>query len=127
METTKTTILPHESDQALQAFKKLVHDEPKSLFVVLGEGPLQEKLVERADSLAGNADEWRWVVWARRPDHIKGAIKELKGASKLGDLVSVVAFMLSLTDEVVDVIKLESEAPSLIRIQKAYLKGEVES
>lgn len=127
METTKTTILPPEASEALRAFKNLVHDQPRSLFVVLGEGPLQEKLIERADGLAGAEDEWRWVVWARQPDHIKDAIKELKGANKLADLKGVVAFMLSLTDEVVDVIKLESDAPTLTRILKAYLKGEVKS
>lgn len=126
MELIKTTILPtDEKKLALDMFRQAVFEKPRVLLVVRGKGSDAETFVRRADRLAGDANDPRWVVWARRPEQIQEAIGELKGPSDLlSEIPAARGFSLSLTDEVRDVVKGTEPVPDLVRVLEAFARAE---
>ncbi|HSG98442.1 MAG TPA: hypothetical protein VLB27_00230, partial [candidate division Zixibacteria bacterium] len=125
--------LPTDSPAfARRLFTELVNDHPYVLFVTLHTGAQAEKLVTRAAALAGTANSPRWVVWARKPNHIADVIAECKGhelitggtGSVAEGLDTLRGFSMSLGDEVRDVIKLTDPEPSYLRIIASYAKAE---
>ncbi len=127
MELRKTTILPSdEKGLAQRMFRHLIHEQAHVLLVVLGKGHEAETLVQRADKLSGLVGEPRWVCWARKPDHIKAVVEELRDDDeKLGELEGVRGFALALTDSVRDVFPREDRVPSLVRILLAFMRAEM--
>ncbi|MEM7306051.1 MAG: hypothetical protein AAF682_05240 [Planctomycetota bacterium] len=138
-----TTILPTDDDLlAREFFNRLVDEEPKVLFVVLGRTDSALKAFERAERLAGNPDStWRHVVWARFPEQIAERTRRLQVPDPLvdvrsgGDLLGaeaadgkfpdhVLAFALSMEDDVCDVIEETDHAPSFLRIFRSFVKAE---
>jgi len=126
MEIRKTTILPTDSKSlARRIFADLVNEQPYVLFVVLGKDKVAETLVQRASRLAGKEEEPRHVVWARRPEQISEEIAALKGDETLkSSLADALAFTLSLSDAIADVIGKNEPEPDLVRIFKAFAKAE---
>jgi hypothetical protein len=125
VELRKTTILPTD-DPALarRMFTHAVFDEVEILLVALGTGEEIERLVARADKLAGKPEDLRWVIWARQPSDLAVEIANLKGEKV--DLEKARAFSLSLTDTVRDVISTAEPEPDLVRIFEAYAEAEAE-
>jgi hypothetical protein len=119
----KTTILPEDASVAERLFRDLVHNQPYYLFVVLGATRDAETIVERADSLAGLDHEPRWVVWARKPQTIAKVVRKLANGAQV-NLQSDQAFMLSLADEVRDVIPGSDPLPNMTRILLAFSNAE---
>lgn len=126
MELLKTTILPtDEKKLALDMFRQLVFESPHIILVVCGRGPDAETVVQRADRLAFDENDPRWVIWARKPEQIEEAVGELTGPPDLlGAIPASRGFSLSLTDEVRDVIRDSEPVPDLLRIDKAFTKAE---
>lgn len=129
MELLKTTILPtDEKKLALRMFQELVFERPHVLLVVRGRGPDAETFVQRADRLAFDEKDPRWVVWARKPEQIEEVVSQLQGAQDLLDAIPTArGFSLSLTDEVRDVIAGSDPVPDLMRIDKAFTQAETKS
>jgi len=141
MDLIKTTILPTDDKKlALRMFLELVNERPHVLMVIHGRDTDAETFVKRADRLAGNPDDPRWVVWARKPEHIAEAVNDLRDPSMLfldGRATSdetlgqsrseTRGFCLSLSDEVRDVIHRADPVPDLVRIVQAFAKAEQSS
>ena len=126
MELRKTTILPtDEKALAQRMLRHLIHEQAHVLLVVLGKGHEAETLVQRADRLSGLPGEPRWVCWARKPDHIRAVVDELRDdGGKLEDLAALRGFALALTDRVRDTFPREEEVPSLVRVLLAFMRAE---
>ena len=126
MELLKTTILPtNESQLALLILRYLIFEKPYVILVVRGMDPNAETLVQRADQLAGDANDPRWVVWAKMPDQIEEVVNELRGSQDLLDKIQTSrGFSLSLTDEVRDVIVGSESVPDMVRVLEAFTKAE---
>ena len=129
MELLKTTILPtDEKKLALRMFQELVFERPHVLLVVRGRGPDAETFVQRADRLAFDEKDLRWVVWARKPEQIEEVVNQLQGSQDLLDAIPTSrGFSLSLTDEVRDVIAGSDPVPDFMRIDKAFTQAETKS
>lgn len=123
----KTTILPaHDKDLATKLFREIVHNYPYHVFVVLRDGADAETVVQRADNLAGQQTDPRWVIWARAPKLIEDDLKELKNSKRIMDkLDTAYGFSLSLADEVRDVIEENEGVPNLTRILLSFASAEV--
>jgi len=129
MELLKTTILPTDDKKlAVSMFRQLIFERPAVLMVVRGKDTEAETFVQRADRLAGDATDPRWVVWARKPEQIEEVVQELEGPKNLLDEIPTSrGFSLSLTDEVRDVITGSEPVPDLVRVLKAFAKAETKS
>ena len=129
MELVKTTILPTDDKRlALRMFRQLIFEKPLVIMVVRGKDAEAETFVQRADRLAADASDPRWVVWARKPEQVEEVIRRLKGPPDLLDAIPTArGFSLSLTDEVRDVIKDVEPVPDLVRVLEAFAKAETRS
>lgn len=126
MDLFKTTILPTDDKRlAILMFRELVFERPQVILVVYGKGGEAETFVQRADRLAGDVNDLRWVVWARKPEQIQEVVSQLKGSPDLlGSIQTARGFSLSLTDEVRDVITSSEPVPDLVRVLEAFTKAE---
>jgi len=126
MELLKTTILPTDDKRlAVDMFRQLIFDRPAVLIVVRGKDTEAETFVQRADRLAADASDPRWVVWARRPEQVEEVVQQLKGAGNLlNEIPTSRGFSLSLSDEVRDVVTGSEPVPDLVRVLKAFAKAE---
>ena len=124
----KTTILPTDDPPLAQRmFHDLIHQEAVVLFVGLGATEEIEKMVGRADKLAGLVGEPRWVVWARKPGHVQPVIDELDVPAALGPrMQGARAFTLNFDDKVRDAIGSDEPEPGMTRILLAYARAEVD-
>ena len=129
MELLKTTILPtDDKDLAMRMFRELIFEKPAVLMVVRGRDADAETFVQRADRLAGEEIDPRWVVWVRKPEQVEEVVQELKRTAELlRKIPTSRGFSLSLADEVKDVIAGSEPVPSLVRILKAFTKAEKKS
>lgn len=124
MELKKTIVLPDTNPKALDLMRKLIFDEPYVLFVVLGDSPTVDLLLDKANKFSGLTDEPRWVVWARNPKLISSIYPDLKGElALLQGLRDALGFTLSIQDQVADVI-LSSDTIDNVRVNLAYLNAE---
>ncbi|MCR9243831.1 MAG: hypothetical protein NXI31_02285 [bacterium] len=118
----KTLILPtDEKKLARKLFVEFVRDEPYALLVVFGKGEETEALVRRASKLAGKKNDPRYVIWARKRDHIAEDIAALKGGDQVGDTALGIA--ISMADKVCDVIK-ETDDTDFSRLFDAFASTE---
>ena len=126
MSLFKTTILPTDSKKdAINMLSELIFDEPLVLFIVLGKGDAARRLVHRADKLTGTMHEPRWVVWARRPEQIEEVVALLQNNGQLvADYRAALAFSLSLSDTVRDLIMNSDPEPDMVRILESFVKAE---
>lgn len=84
-------------------------------------------MINRADKLAGDPEDWRWVVWARIPAHIAPVVAELRDTGNRPNLdIPDLAFSTSLGDTITDVILSTEPEPDNVRVFQAYAKGEAE-
>lgn len=121
----RTTILPSdEKDLARAMFRQLVHEQAKVLFVVLGKGDEAETVVQRAD-LVARTSTWRWVCWARKPEHVQEDIRALQGSGDLADTLDQTwGFSTSFGDEVRDRVLKTEPVPGITRIMLSYARAE---
>lgn len=126
MELFKTTILPTDNKElAVRMLRDLIFERPAVLMVVRGRDADAETFVQRADQLAFDEIDPRWVVWARKPEQIEEVVQELKGpANLLKEIPASRGFSLSLADEVKDVIAGSEPVPDLVRVDQAFTKAE---
>ena len=127
MELRKTTLLPlDDGEESRRLLKQLIFEEPRVLFVVLGQGEERARLASRAGKLAGREDEWRWVVWVRSPQDVQPVLEQLRGEAGLREKLLTKqpqAFTLSLSDELRDVILAEERADN-VRVLQAFVRAE---
>lgn len=126
MSLFKTTILPTDSKKdAINMLSELIFDEPLVLLIVLGKSTAADRLVQRADKLTGALDEPRWVVWARRPEQIEEVVALLQNNSQLvTNYQTALAFSLSFSDTVRDLIMQSDPEPDMVRILESFIKAE---
>jgi len=109
----------------LRIFRHYIYELPKILVVVLGREEEAETFVQRADKLAGQPADPRWVIWARRPDQVQEVLEEHQGAGELlQQLDGARGYSLSLSDEVADVITQADGVPSMTRVFRLYARAE---
>ena len=132
MEYKKTVILPSDDKKLAQKiFKEWVEEQPYVLLVVLGRDDNAETAVKRGSKTCGKEGEPRFCVSARKPEQIAEPISALSSGNKVVDGAGseaevksdVVAFTMSMGDEVRDVIK-ASEKLDFLRFMKAFMKAE---
>ena len=128
MSLFKTTILPTDSKKdAINMLSELIFDEPLVLLIVLGKNDAASRLVQRADKLTGALDEPRWVVWARRPEQIEEVVALLQNNNQLvANYPAALAFSLSFSDTVRDLIMQTDPEPDMVRILESFIKAESE-
>ena len=128
MSLFKTTILPTDSKkEAITMISELIFDEPLVLFIVLGKSDAARRLVQRADKLTGTMNEPRWVVWARRPGQIEEVVDRLQNNAELvAGYQTVLAFSLSFSDTVRDLIMQNDPEPDMVRILESFIKAETD-
>ncbi len=106
MDLQKTTIIPTD-DQAVarRMLTSAIFEDVHVLLVVYGTESLSEFVVAKADILA-RAAPWRRVVWLRRPEQVSEVLQLVSSQPDLPSISGpdVVAFSLSMGDEVHDVI-----------------------
>ena len=126
MSLRKTTILPTDSGPlAVKLFKQWVYDEAAVLFVAQGASAEIERMVARADKLAGIPTDPRWVIWARKPELIQLAIDALTGKPALKKAIpGARGFSISIGDEVRDVVKVDEPEPDMARLFTAFVRAE---
>lgn len=104
---------------------ELIFDEPLVLLIVLGKSGAADRLVQRADKLTGAMNEPRWVVWARRPEQIEEVVALLQNNSQLvTNYQTALAFSLSFSDTVRDLIMHSDPEPDMVRILESFIKAE---
>jgi len=109
MALEKTTILPTDNPTlAASMFRELVEDEPLRLFVVVGTDAAAEALIARVDKILRGSQIPRRAVWCRDFKLIENVVKDLTG-QKLPAPQNLLAFAISVTDEVRDVITRDEE------------------
>ena len=128
MSLFKTTILPTDSKKdAINMLSELIFDEPLVLFIVLGKSEAANRLVHRADKLTGAMNEPRWVVWARRPEQIEEVVALLQNNGQLvNNFQAALAFSLSFSDTVRDLIMQSDPEPDMVRILESFIKAETD-
>jgi len=121
----RTTILPSDDKKLAKAmFRQLIHEQAKVVVVVLGTGAEAETTVQRADQVA-RTGVWRWVCWARKPEHIREDVAELKGAGDLPEKLDTTrVFSTSFGDEVRDRIHTTEPVPGITRLMQSYVRAE---
>lgn len=126
MSLFKTTILPTDSKKdAINMLSELIFDEPLVLLIVLGKNDAASRLVQRADKLTGTLDEPRWIVWARRPEQIEEVVALLQNNNQLvANYQAALAFSLSFSDTVRDLIMQTDPEPDMVRILESFIKAE---
>ncbi len=126
MSLFKTTILPTDSKKdAIDMLSELIFDEPLVLLVVLGRSDAAQRLVQRADKMTGAMDEPRWVIWARRPNQIEEVVALLQNNTQLvANFQNALAFSLSFSDTVRDLILATDPEPDMVRILESFIKAE---
>ena len=122
----KTTPLPTDdialADAILDCY---LREQQKVLFIVLGDDMYSRRLVEKADRWAGLIEEPRWLIWARNRAHVKQLVTDLKDPNKLvKDWNNVLAFTVSINDNICDVINNTTEDIKSSVIIKAYARAE---
>lgn len=125
----KTILLP--TDDLLLAdtiMDSYLHEQRKVLLVVLGDDMAARRLVESADRWAGIMTDPRWVIWVRNRSHIATLANDLKDPQHLvSNWDNVLAFSVSLSDNICDVIGYTTAYIKPLTIQKAYLRAEADS
>lgn len=122
----KTTILP-ESDKELarKMLNERIHDIYGVLFIVIGTEEYSKVTVDRADSLAGDSTEKRYVVWVRKPDDVLDILKSLDTSPPAIDWSkSVLSIVTSFSDKVKDVHYSSGKPLDFDEIMDAFIKGE---
>ena len=123
MALLKTTV-PSESD-AVQAFNNLVAQD-LVVFVVLGNGPEAQSLVEIADHVAGLPEDPWQAFWAKNPAVLQATVASLPVAAGVAapDLSTPDrAFVVSFSNIISDVIRAGDTAPDPLRVLQAYNTG----
>ena len=125
MDDKKLTILPcRNPEKAKKIFQTLLFDEAYLLFVVLGAGPNVEKILELSTKVAGSSSDPGMVVWIKEPGVVSDILNKLDDPGNLlGDLKSVLAFVLSIRDKVVDVIKADEKPVDYVRVFESFMKA----
>lgn len=130
MKLNHTLIIPTDDKiLAQKMFESLIYDEDFLLVIVLGDDDIAQKAVKYADSRAriSIAGYERKVVWIRNREILSKEIKALNdGLASLpkDNLERVVAFSVSFSDTVMDVI-LSSETIDFLRLDLAFNKAGV--
>lgn len=121
MNHEKVIILPcSEPDKAIEIYKELIYNEPDILFNVLGTSDKVEKLIELGSKIAaGFTNPAAYVVWITDPSVVKPVLDNLFKSNSIENIEDNVAFMLSITDRVVDVITIEDKI-DLVKIFKSF-------
>lgn len=117
-----TTLSNDNQADAVKAFEDLLAED-RVLFVVLGSGAEASDLVNLADGRAGAT---RWVVWASNPALIQEAVAGLpvEAGVPAPDLNTPDrAFVISLSNTIVDVISSSDQPPNVVRVFQAFAKG----
>lgn len=122
----KTTPLPTDdlalADAILDCY---LHEQQKILFIVLGDDMYSRRLVEKADRWAGLIEEPRWLMWVRNRAHVKQLMVDIKDPNKLiKNWDNVLAFTVSINDNICDVINNTTEEIKSSQIIKAYARAE---
>ena len=122
----KTTPLPTDdialADAILDCY---LHEQQKVLFIVLGDDMYSRRLVEKADRWAGLIEEPRWLMWVRNRAHVKQLMVDIKDPNKLiKNWDNVLAFTVSINDNICDVINNTTEEIKSSQIIKAYARAE---
>lgn len=122
----KTTLLPNDdialADAILDCY---LHEQQKTLFIVLGDDMYSRRLVEKADRWAGLIEEPRWLIWIRNRAHVKQLVVDMKDPNKLvKDWNNVLAFTVSINDNICDVINNTTDEIKSSVIIKAYARAE---
>jgi hypothetical protein len=121
----KTTILP-ESDKELsrKMLNERIHDVFGVLFIVFGKDEIAKITVDRADALAGDSTEKRYVVWVRNPDDVMDIIKTLDSDYTIDKNKKLLALVTSFADKIKDVRYSLNQPLDFDVIMQAYIKGE---
>ena len=122
----KTTPLPTDdialADAILDCY---LHEQQKVLFIVLGDDMYSRRLVQKADLWAGLIEEPRWLMWVRNRAHVKQLMVDIKDPNKLiKNWDNVLAFTVSINDNICDVINNTTEEIKSSQIIKAYARAE---
>jgi len=127
MNHEKIVILPSSlPDQADEILNDLVYNQAYVLFVVLGNDALAKKLVEWASSLAGSRSDPGLVVWITDRNVNIETLRLIveKNSRLLKRWKDISAFMLSIMDNVVDVLYSDDNPPAnLLRVFKSFQHG----
>lgn len=131
MKLDKTVIIP-TTDIALAKtlFNSLIYEEDVLVVVVLGEDDKSTTAVQFADKRAKAvvAGFERKVAWIRNRDILKSEINKIEAGIKdisQEDLLKVVAFSVSLSNKIADIIYTE-DIIDFVRLDRAFLKaGEI--
>jgi hypothetical protein len=121
----KTTILP-ESDKALacKMLNERIHDVFGVLFIVIGKEEDAKITVDRADALAGDLTEKRYVIWVRKSDQVMDILKSLDANSIVDWNKPVLSIVTSFADKVKDVYYSTGKPLDFDAIMEAYIKAE---
>lgn len=121
----KTTILP-ESDKELsrKMLNERIHDVFGVLFIVFGKEEDAKITVDRADALAGDSTEKRYVVWVRNPDHVIDIIKTLDTTKIIDWNKKLLTVVTSYADKIKDAHYSTNQPLDFDVIMEAYIKGE---
>jgi|APLak6261669570_1056073.scaffolds.fasta_scaffold14559_2 hypothetical protein len=121
----KTTILP-ESDKELsrKMLNERIHNVFGVLFIVFGKEEYAKVTVDRADALAGDLTEKRYVVWVRNPDDVLDIIKDLDISKKIDWSKQVLSVVTSFADKIRDTRYSTDKPLDFDVIMEAYINGE---
>ena len=128
---TKVITLPTGNPLAAQKkFQEWLDKIDKVLFIVLGDTNIAKNTVEKADVITGGQlNEPRWVIHAPVREDILNMLKTIKDPEEKiinKDWDKVLAFSLSLTDNIRDMIVRDGTEPKRVRIMRAFLEAEVD-
>jgi len=123
MNYEKLTILPcHDPEEAKSIFETLIYEEAYLLLVVLGKDSSAKRILELGTKAAGNKQDPSMVVWISEPEVVADTLSNLQDPKRfLNNLSSIRAFALSITDKVVDVIKVQEKPLNILRVWKSFM------
>ncbi len=120
MNYEKIITLPQNPQKAISIFEDLIHNQVYVLFVVLWDDDISDKLLDLGSKAAGGLSDPGMVVWITNPETIQSVIDQLNDKTgSINNLNSVRAFMLSISDNIVDVIMEDERRIDMLRVWKS--------